>query len=545
MVTFLRNTGIRLRIWLLLALAILVLAANILYSNVHLYGSLQHEKLAQVDSVVDTAMHVLEHYHEREQAGALSRDEAQELAQDALRRIRYLENDYLWINDSHPRMVMHPIDPDLEGQTLRTYEDSEGKRFFVPFTEQVVQHGSGEIRYQWPRPGETDPEEKLSGGQYFEPWDWVVASGIYVADINDEVAGEVTSQVAIGIVLSGLLLMIGGVVARSITQPLERTAQVIDEIAEPPVALSTRLEVEGRDELTRMARSMNNLMEVLQQPVSRVQQASTQLRDAAEAMSEDTDQLKEGVHHQQNETEQLATAMNEMVATVQEVARNASTAADSARQADQETGNGQEVVSRTRNAIEAMANELQHTRGAVERLAADSDNIGTVLDVINGIAEQTNLLALNAAIEAARAGDHGRGFAVVADEVRTLASRTQESTREIQEIIGRLQEGTEAAVQAMKTSADRAHKTVETSGETGEALDAITQAVATINEMNDQIASAAEEQASTAEEINRNVIDIRDVGERSGQSLNRTNEAAESLRQLARKLTESVADLRS
>jgi methyl-accepting chemotaxis protein len=264
------------------------------------------------------------------------------------------------------------------------------------------------------------------------------------------------------------------------------------------------------------------------------------LASAAEEMSAIMEETHRGTQQQQSETSQVVTAMNQMTATVQEVARHATEAAAAANNADQASIEGKQVVINTMKAIEDLSSEVHSAASVIGQLEKDSENIGAVLDVIKGIAEQTNLLALNAAIEAARAGEQGRGFAVVADEVRTLASRTQQSTQEIQEMIEKLQAGAQSAVKVMDDSRSRAEDSVSQAAQAGTSLEAITRAVSQITDMNTQIATAAEQQSSVAEEINRNVVNISDIVDRTAEGAQQTSTASEELANLAGQLQQLV-----
>ncbi|NIA02649.1 MAG: methyl-accepting chemotaxis protein, partial [Planctomycetia bacterium] len=241
----------------------------------------------------------------------------------------------------------------------------------------------------------------------------------------------------------------------------------------------------------------------------------------------------ENVDKQQAETGQVATAMNEMTTTVQEVACNATQTAEAANKANTETDSGRQIVTKTIESITELASEVETAAITIQQLESDSENIDSVVDVIRGISEQTNLLALNAAIEAARAGEQGRGFAVVADEVRTLASRTQESTLEIQSMIESLQTGAARAVEVMEQGRNKAQGSVENAARAGESLNVITSTVATISDMNTQIASAAEEQTAVAEEINRNIANISLLGDQTSEGARQTAASSEEMAQLA------------
>jgi len=332
--------------------------------------------------------------------------------------------------------------------------------------------------------------------------------------------------------------------ASKLTEPLILLKDAMSMI-EQQSDLTRRVDIHSKDETGDMATSLNSMLDKFQNIVQQVTGSTAQLATAAEEMSTVTLQTSHGIQKQQSQTDQLATAMKEMATTVQEVARHAVEASGAASTANDESSTGRQVVNNAVNTINTLAQAISRSAEAIQRVEADSDRIGTVLDVIRGIAEQTNLLALNAAIEAARAGEQGRGFAVVADEVRTLAGRTQESTQEIQAMIESLQTGSKEAVKLMDESREQAQIGVEQTAKAGDALTAIADEVARINDMNTQIASAAEEQSAVAEEINHNVLTISQVGDESAQGAEQTSHASKDLANLATELQQMVAQFKA
>ncbi|AHK79404.1 chemotaxis protein [Ectothiorhodospira haloalkaliphila] len=329
-------------------------------------------------------------------------------------------------------------------------------------------------------------------------------------------------------------------VRRFVTRPLNDMTRGLKGIAEGDGDLSHRLQVKGNDEIGEASQAFNAMMDNFRDLISRVLDSTAHLARAASDLAAITERTDAGVSRQRSEVDQLATAMNEMNATAQEVARSAQQGADATRDAHGAAMGGKDVVAGTMDRIEKLAEEVQRAADVIRDLDKDSEQIGKVLDVIRGIAEQTNLLALNAAIEAARAGEAGRGFAVVADEVRSLATRTQSSTQEIQEMIERLQQTSQRAVVVMEESRQYAQSSRDSAAEAGHSLDSITQAVSTINDVNTQVASSAEEQSAVAEEMNRNVTSISDAAEENAQGARETTHASEQLSRLANELQDLV-----
>ncbi|MCP5301427.1 MAG: methyl-accepting chemotaxis protein [Chromatiaceae bacterium] len=352
--------------------------------------------------------------------------------------------------------------------------------------------------------------------------------------------------VAVNLGLLALAVVTLGMTAFITVRSIGRSVQQLDAAAVRlgDGDLTVRIPITGRDELAHVSGTFNRIAEQFASIVSELQSAVTQIASAAEETSVVTQQANAGMARQHEETEQVATAMTEMNATVHDVARNAIEAADAARAANASTDEGKQVVGRAVEAIRQLAAEVDRASGVIGDLQHQTATIGKVLDVIRGVAEQTNLLALNAAIEAARAGEQGRGFAVVADEVRTLASRTQQSTDEIQDMIARLQTGAAEAVKAMESGRSRAQSGVEEAERATESLASITEAVNRISDMNAQIASAAEEQSAVAEDINRNVTSIANVTEQTVGGATQTAAASTEMAQLASRLQGMVGRLR-
>ncbi|MBK3866670.1 HAMP domain-containing protein [Pseudomonas stutzeri] len=347
----------------------------------------------------------------------------------------------------------------------------------------------------------------------------------------------------------GLLaaLLVGGglfamVMLRSISRPLEELKQAAASVAAGD--LSRIIECRGRDEITEVQQSIRQMQRNLRDTLQDIQGSATRLASAAEELHTVTQHTAQGIHQQNEEVQMAATAVTEMSAAVDEVAGNANRTSDASRDAETVADDGRRQVTATRQTIDQLSERLQQSAGTVTRLAEEAAGIGKVIDVIRAIAEQTNLLALNAAIEAARAGEAGRGFAVVADEVRGLAQRTQSSTQEIERMIGAIQSATEQSVRDMQQSSEFASRSQSMADEADQALGLIAERVGQINEMNLVIASAAEEQAQVAREVDRNLVTIRDISEQSASGAQQTSAASDELARLATQLNQLVGRFR-
>ncbi|WP_223451745.1 MULTISPECIES: methyl-accepting chemotaxis protein [unclassified Pseudomonas] len=329
---------------------------------------------------------------------------------------------------------------------------------------------------------------------------------------------------------------------RSIVRPLNEALSAAESVAQGD--LTRPIATHGNDEVSRLLKALATMQQNLRETLQAISGSATQLATAADELNAVTLDSTQGLQQQNNEIEQAATAVNEMTSAVEEVARNAVSTSDATRQSSESAHLGQERVSETASAISALANDVQHTGELVQSLANQSQDIGKVLDVIRAIAEQTNLLALNAAIEAARAGESGRGFAVVADEVRALAHRTQQSTQEIEQMVQGMRSGSSLALDSMNASASRAAETLVMAKRAGDALQTITASVHEIHERNLVIASAAEEQAQVAREVDRNLVNIRDLSVRSATGADQTSASSHELSKLANALQGMVQRFR-
>ncbi|MDH1265202.1 methyl-accepting chemotaxis protein [Pseudomonas sp. GD03944] len=363
------------------------------------------------------------------------------------------------------------------------------------------------------------------------------------AERSSEASTEayVVAFIALGTILA-VTIAAAVLLTRSIVTPLGEAVVVAERVAKGD--LTQDIHVVGQDEPALLLAALSTMQDSLRRTIRQIASSSDQLASASEELHAVTEDANRGLHQQSAEIEQAATAVNEMTAAVEEVARNAVDTASASRASDEEGRRGYQQVTETIASIRALAGQVTQASTQAAGLATQTQEISTVLDVIRGIAAQTNLLALNAAIEAARAGEAGRGFAVVADEVRSLAQRTQNSTEEIEVMIANIQSGTRDTVDALLASATQAEQTLQAAGSTGSALERITASISQINERNLIIASASEEQAQVAREVDRNLVNIRDLSLQTSAGANQTSASSQELSRLAIELNGMVARFR-
>lgn len=540
----LRSLPIRHRLWLILALFLLVLIIQGAFQLQQLYSDLHNGKSEKTQHLVESALGILTHYQRLEAQGVMSRDDAQQEAQQLLGQLRFGENDYFWINDLYPRMVMHPTNPKLNGESLREYKDPDGTDLFNIMVSVVKRQGAGTVEYRWAKPGHETPVPKISYVQLFEPWGWILGTGVYIDDIREQFFNQAlkTSAMALTIILlSGILLTL---ITRSITRPLQDAVQAMTNIASGEADLTQQLETRGHDEISDMAEHFNRFTAKLRQLVERLLKDAASLQESADSLNQVAGNSQQSCHEQSQQMEQVATAVGQVRFAVQEVAQSAERASNEVNQAEAQAQQGRQNIDRSLEQIDQLSARIAQAVTVIEGLAEESTQIGTVVEVIRGIAEQTNLLALNAAIEAARAGEQGRGFAVVADEVRLLAQRTQQSTAEIQQMIERLQGNSDNAVRVIAESNQATQLTVEQAGLARESLQQITGVLRNLAGGNASIASATLEQSHVIDDINRNVTEAAGLAREIERSADQTHNAGKQLNQLAANLNRLLGQFR-
>jgi len=532
----LRTLSISRRLWLILIVAVTMLLALGVIMLKQIHEDLYQAKAQKTQHVVQTASGVLAYYHTLESAGTLTREAAQKQALNAVRGLRYDQNDYFWINDLTPVMVMHPANPKLDGQNLSAIRDPDG---FAVFNEMVAiakAKGAGLVNYRWPKPGASEPVEKTSYVKLFEPWGWVIGSGVYIDDMQAEFYGQVWKASSIGLAIAVVMALLVFMIARSIAQPLRETVNAMANIASGESDLTRSLDTFGQDEITQLAHHFNAFTAKLRGVIGQLQVSATALGQSSSELGNDATQAQQRSQQQSQQMELVATAMNEVTYGVQDVAKNAEQAASEMRDAEAQAQQGQVNIEGSLQQIDTLSCTIDQAVEVIRTLAAESTQIGSVLEVIRSIAEQTNLLALNAAIEAARAGEQGRGFAVVADEVRLLAQRTQKSTAQIQSMIERLQNHSEAAVNVIGESSRASQLTIEQAGLAGSSLNAISQALRNLTGLNTSIASATLQQAHVVEDINQNVTQAAGLSHNTALAAEQSSVASERLKDLSEQL---------
>jgi methyl-accepting chemotaxis protein len=459
-----------------------------------------HEKQEQLSRLVDEAYSTTFNYYEFEQTGVLSHQEAQQRALEVIGAMRYGDGNYIWVNDLRPVMVMHPLDPDLDGKDLSDYKDPTGKAMFVEMVDVVKQGGHGFVRYMWPKPGEKKPFPKLSYVKEFKPWGWIIGTGIYIDDVDADWHQVAWKAAVITLVSLALLLLVTTLVSRSIFRRLREVVERIHDVTQGEGDLTHRIPVTSEDEVGDVAKGFNTFIEQVQSIVSQVSESAQHVAAASEEFSSTSQQITAN-------SEEATAQANTVSAATDEVSRNLQTVATGAEQMSATIKDIAKNAGEAAKVASEAVSSAKTTTGIMSKLGDSSAEIGQVVKLITSIAEQTNLLALNATIEAARAGEGGKGFAVVANEVKELAKQTAKATEEISQKIKTIQDDTKGAV---------------------EAIGAISKIINQINDISNTIATAVEEQSATTNEMSRNVMEAAKGSEAITQNITGVAQAAQS-----------------
>ncbi|MDT3318835.1 methyl-accepting chemotaxis protein [Shewanella sp. SP1S2-4] len=439
----------------------------------------------------------------------------------ALRDIRFGSSGYFFIYDSQGKNLFHAVMPNLEGQNKIDMTDPRGTKIIVGLLD-AAKKGDGNFSFYFQKPNTNEQIEKIGYSMMIPGTDWMLGTGAYIDDIDavvEDYRATVTEQMIdksyaillIALLLAAITAAVILITAQRMVAPIKNMADNLNDIAKGEGDLTKRLIVKGEDEIAQLGQSFNLFVDKLQTIIGDVANATAKVKTAANAIHDQTKVMSSQLISHNNETDQVVTAITEMSATASEVAQNTTQVAEATHAATGDVANAQRCVDASLEEISALMAQINNAAGSIQSLSEQSKKINNVLSVIGGIAEQTNLLALNAAIEAARAGEQGRGFAVVADEVRNLASRTQSSTLEINEMLSELHKLVALAVKTMEESQQSCVRSVDSSRAISESLGSVTSAVTAINDMSTQIATAATEQSSVTEEINRNVFAIQEI----------------------------------
>ncbi|MPS38874.1 methyl-accepting chemotaxis protein [Vibrio sp. VGrn 2] len=469
-----------------------------------------------------------------------------EAAKEILKAMRFESDGYFFAYDSQGVNTLHAIKPSLEGKNLYDLKDENGVAVIAGLID-ASQKGDGFLYFSWHKPTIDAQAPKLGYAEYLSKWDWVLGTGVYIDDIDQQVAmhRELKTQELKEHTLSAVLISVVGLIITSILtsivvskgiQPLQHVAASLKDVAAGGGDLTARLKVESQDEVGEVAAAFNEFMDKLHPLMQDIHRSATTVQTVSQSLNTQTSQASGQMQDHCLETDKVVTAVTQMSMTAKEVASNTNATAQAIEDANSQVTEAQREVEQAIEGITELVREIDSTSDAISELSLQTEKITKVLDVIGEIAEQTNLLALNAAIEAARAGEQGRGFAVVADEVRSLASRTQNSTHEIGDMLKQLQNGVSRAVSTMSVSQKRGVKTAEESALIQQSLSSVHHSIGTIRDMGIQTASAAEEQSAVAEDINQNLVAIQQI-------VNNINETLQHAESISTQLSQSGTEI--
>jgi methyl-accepting chemotaxis protein len=538
--TVLESLKIRYRMGLLIVMALLALFLSSAYALNVLQKTLMEDRRHMTFAIVETGYSVIAHYGELARKGELPEDEARKRAMDALAAMRYDGDNYFSLYDQQYRMVKHPIKPELDGKDLSELKDANGTRIVVEIVDAAKREPGRFTDYLWPKPGHDAPVLKVAVGKLYAPWGWVVQSGLYVDDV-DAAFHKTVFHILLGIVLTAFLLVgFSWYIARGISAPLEKMSRHMREVAHSG-EIGRALHLHAGGEIGEIHAAFDALAARLRQILNKMGEVSQTLFASTGDLARHAESMGENANRQLMSVSGTASAIEQISSSIARMSDDIQQAATLAAQAREETRNGREVVDEATGEMKAISGNIEQSTAAVLGLGESSKGISEIVGVIREIADQTNLLALNAAIEAARAGEQGRGFAVVADEVRKLAERTSQSTGQITEMIGRIQQSTGSTVEGIQQVSAQALLGVTLAGQAGEAVSRIDHNAQAVSTLIEGVAHASITQRQATEEMAQHIDRISNMAKNTADSLQEVIQAAHTLEKTARSLTDELA----
>ncbi len=534
-----KNLNIGKKIYVVTTLLIAIFTVSLLTLYGQYRDNLYEGRQRELTIAIETAWSVVDHYTELEKSGQLSREEAQTQAMAAVKKLRYGNDGYFWINDTVPKMIMHPIKPALDGKDLSAIKDPTGKYLFVEFTNKATKDGAGFVDYYWPKPGSEEPVAKISYVKFVPAWNWVIGSGLYIDDLNavvNQIFWTVMALLLTAILISGGLVFF---LARMVSRPMHRAVEMIEEMERGH--LGTRLNMNQYDEVGRMASAMDRFADSLQNELvgslqklangdltfdipphdehdeirGSLKQLEVQLNDVMGQIQSAGVQIAAGSVHVSDSSQSLSQGATESASSLEEISSSLTVLTSQTRQNAANANQVNHLSTDAQSAVDTGNLQMHKMIGAMDEINLAGQSISKIIKVIDEIAFQTNLLALNAAVEAARAGQHGKGFAVVAEEVRNLAARSAKAAQETTELI----EGS-----VLKT----ANGTV-IAKDTAESLQKISEQVTKVSDLAEEIASSSDEQANGIEQINLGIEQIDTVTQQNTANAEESAASAEEL----------------
>ena len=525
------NLSIAKKLYCLVIVACLGLVVSASVATIGLKKSMLDQRKQGIKASVESVMGVFEKYHARELSGDLDREDAITRALTQLNLLAYEPDGYYFaFNKEYISLAGLPGSPSI-GKDMSTLKDANGLLVFPAILKDATSGQELFTSYYFPKVAGGEPLEKISYAREFKPWGIIVGTGVYIDDLDAKFMESVTTEVITFLICLAFLLLIAVMTIRSIVNPVKAIEQAMQKAASGDI--SSEVPVTSTDELGKMAGQFNIMLRHLNNMVNTLTDSSQQLHSTAEALSTLAVKTDLGVQEQARELETVASSIEEMTCAIREIEVQTTQASHTTHDFRETVQDSSKLVQTCIASINSVSKQVDETVNAINALEKGTSAIGEVLNVISGISDQTNLLALNAAIEAARAGEAGRGFAVVADEVRNLAYSTQNSTKEIQTMIDKLQTLTSDAVNAMESGKGKTQQAVNIAKETGSNLEQIVELVDQVNQMNMQIAASTTEQAAVAEDVGQSVVRIHDISQDTYEGSKITLENSKSVKALA------------